>query len=876
MRGMRLGWIVVVLRLAASAVVSPAPAVAQLEPAGDVVGVAAHPNAIDLTLTSGALARLEAIDPGIVRGRVAPTGALSQRSSLAVRPSGLRDPQAVVWQDADAAWLQTAELIVRAQKVPFGLTVFDTQGNLLSADAPPSVAFDRTSGLILAQRYALDDEGYFGLGERGGPVNRRGRHILMRNTDQDSWTEFTDPHYQSYPFYYSVRAGRAYGLFLDAAAYSVFDMAANDPGIVAFGAVKGELDYYVLAGPAPAAVASHFQQLCGPPALPPLWTLGYNHAHYGWMTRDEVLHVAADMRQNAIPCDSLWFDIDYMTNYNHFTWDPVRFADPAGMMQQLHSAGFHTVAINEPCVVTADPLVPSLIAQNLLMKNIFAETVENSIFLGNVHWLDFSKQATRDWYRQNLARFIGVGIDGLWNDLNEPAANLMPLSVCDFDGDPREDDEFRNIYALIENEMAFDAMNDAHPGGRPWMLSRSGFSGIHRYGATWSGDSLSDFDTLRVCVQMSCSMGLSGVAQFGHDVGGFLGSPDAELFLRWLEFGSMTMFLRNHSVNTAPPREPWVFGEPWTGRIRSCIEDRYRLIPYLYSLLDRERQSGMPPLTPTVFEFPEDRGTFTQSDAFMLGQGLLVAPVFQRAAATRTVYLPGTLDWFDIRTDEQYSPGVAVTIDAPLGRAPALAKAGTVLVHGEPRQYTGAPGSPDLTVDLYPGSTGSFTLYEDDGQTQDFGSGIFLRTRIDHAPTPGAWTVNLTRIEGSWLPPSRSWTIIFHAVDAEPSHASIDGGLLPLTPSGSWSYDAVRKQVRVRFTDSTPPRSLFLDLRTPPSCPQDVNRDGIVNTIDLALLLGHFGQPAVAGADGDVNRDGVVNTFDLVSLLGAFGQVCPP
>ena len=155
---MRLGWFAMLLRLAAWVVAVPAPTLAQLEPAGDVVGVTAHPTAVDLTLTSGALARLEAIDPGILRVRVTPTGVLSVRPSMAVRPSGLRDPQAVVWQDPDAAWLQTAELIVRAQKAPFGLTVFDTRGNMLSADAPPSVAFDRTSGLILAQRYALDDE----------------------------------------------------------------------------------------------------------------------------------------------------------------------------------------------------------------------------------------------------------------------------------------------------------------------------------------------------------------------------------------------------------------------------------------------------------------------------------------------------------------------------------------------------------------------------------------------------------------------------------------------------------------------------------------------------------------------------------------------
>jgi alpha-glucosidase len=663
-----------------------------------------------------------------------------------------------------------------------------------------AVAFDNTTGLIQCRKYSPPNEAIFGLGLRGGPINRRGRTFFMRNTDYAGYGEFTDPLYQSYPLYYGLQFGRAYGLFLDSAPTSYFDVANTEPGVLTFGVLQGELDYYLIAGPDPQDISRTYGRLTGNNPLPPKWSLGYHHSRYGWQSEEEIRAVAGQLRAQDFPTDTLWFDVDYLDNRAAFSWNPATFPNPIQFHAELKAAGFRTIYINEPCIRNDDPLWPYMDALGYFLRNGLNQSHLNSIWFGNVSWIDFSNSIAYDWYKTQLRTFLSTGIDGLWNDLNEPANNFMPDAVHDFDGDPRSDTEARNIYALLANKLAYEAQRELRPNVRPWNFSRGGFSGIQRYAHTWGGDAPSTFDSLRVAIQTSISMGLSGQNQFGHDTGGFMGTPSAELFVRWLEFSLFTPLFRNHSINTAAPREPWVYGEPTTSIVRDIIKRRYRMIPYLYTLFEEASRTGRPVLMPIFFYGEDDESTFAQDSEYLFGPYLLVAPVSTPGAITRTLYLPAGSRWINFYTDQVYEGGLEITVDALLGSPPLFVREGGIVVQGEAGRYVDDPEtSPDLTIDAYAIAGGFFTLYEDDGNSYDYTNGEYLRTAFQLDVTGSIVQCNAYRLDGTFTPPARNLRFQIHRLMTAPSTVTQNNtalaefnSLSELEDAGAgWYFDSV-------------------------------------------------------------------------------------
>jgi alpha-glucosidase len=517
------------------------------------------------------------------------------------------------------------------------------------------------------------------------------------------------------------------------------------------------------------------------------------------------------LRQKDFPCDTLWFDIDYMDHFHHFTWNPTNFPDPVGMHQRLDKMGFHRVYISEPLLLATDPLWPFLDAKGYFLKRPTGETHVDSIWFGDVSFIDFTKSDTRAWYKEQLITFIASGISGLWIDLNEPANNFMPEATYNFDGDPRLDIEARNIYALYHAQVAYEGQRELRTNTRPWNFSRSGYSGIQRYAHTWSGDPPSTFDSLRVAIQISISMGLSGQNQFGHDTGGFLGSPDAELFTRWLEFSGFSPLFRNHSVNTALPREPWVFGEPYTTIIRDVIRRRYQFLPYIYTLMEEASRTGRPVLAPTFFYARGDAATYGQDYDYLYGPNLLVAPVFTEGATNRSVYLPAGSGWTHFWSGQRYAGGQTVTVSAPIGRIPAFVRDGGIIVRGGVMDYVGAPMDPTLKTDVYPSGESAFTLYEDDGNGFDYQNGAFLRTQISARWATGQKEISVTRVAGDFRPASRSWVFSVHGVTNAPAGVTLNGSILQqLTGEAAldataegWLYDDESQVLGLRFHDGS-------------------------------------------------------------------------
>lgn len=792
------------------------PLLAQVQTIGNVLSVQVGSDQVDFTLSQG-VARVQMLDAGLVRVRVNPSGTFSTRTTGAVASTGLVAPKSTITDTVSATYLVTSLAMVVVLKSPFSIVVFRPDGSLVSADVAGGISWDASTGWISDSKFAAPDEHYFGLGERGGPVDRRGRAINMINVDWAGYGEFSNPLYISIPFFYGVRQGSAWGLFLDSGAEPWFDMDSRNTDLLNFGAYGGELNYYLMTGPEPWRVANTYTRLTGFKPIPPKWTMGYHQSRYGYNSEAEFLQLAATFRQLGIPCDALYFDIDYMNQQQMFSWNPVNFPTPLVMESWLDALGFKRVNIIEPLLLTTDPLYSTLSSQSWLLT-ASGQPLVTSIWYGNVSWIDFTRTDAQTWYVGALESFLSTGISGTWNDLNEPAENFMPQATYNFNGNPLPDQQARDLYALQEATLTYQAQLQLHPNIRPWSISRSGFAGIQRYSASWSGDTNSSFDSLRVSIEMSASMGISGQDQFGHDIGGFLGSPSAELFLRWLEFAEFTPLFRNHATNTSAPREPWVFGDPYTGMITSVINQRYRMLPYLYTLEANAAYGGTPVLTPLFFFFPSDSATYTQNAEFMLGPTLLVAPVYSSGATTQTVYLPAGSNWVDFYSDQTYAGGQTIIAQAPVDRIPVFVREGGILPGAPPMQYVSQAVPQVMPIDFYPGPSSSFNLYEDDGTSFNYTHGGYLKTQIAINRQPSSSVVSIARVEGSWTPPDRAWTAIIHAAAAAPSQVTVNGVTVPQVTNMAgldkvllgWAYDSPSKQLQVRVHDSSSPLQISI------------------------------------------------------------------
>lgn len=783
-----------------------------IQAVGKPKDVVVGPSWIEAVAQSGARTRMEFISSNIVRVRFSASGTFKPRPTGSLAASPKFDPFATTIDD-NGVRIQIASTLMRLEygRESGMMDLYWADGSEMLRDAPDPFVFDLTSGLILARKNSAAKDHYVGLGPRGGPTDRRGRKFIMSNTDRFAYGPLTDPLYISTPYFYTFQNGRAFSIYIDSGVQQYIDFGADQPTTLAFGTMKGDLDYYLLAGPAPATVARNYAELTGYCPMPPKWSLGYHQSRYSYYSQQELIDVATKLRDLSIPADVLWLDIDYMDRFHQFTWDKAKFPEPEKMNAQLEDMGFKRINISEPCVLKTDPTWQSASDAGFFLTGPDGETLVNNIWFGDVSWLDFSRRPARYWYKERLKRFVASGISGLWNDLNEPAQNNMPEAVYDYNGQKRTDIEARNLYALEMTKAAYEAMRELRPNERPWMISRSGFPGIHRYSANWSGDANSDWEALRTNLQMTIAVGISGQQFFGHDTGGFLGSPDGELFTRWLQFSEWTALFRNHSMNDVERREPWAYAEPWFGHIKRIIENRYAMMPTVYSWMERATRSSEPFVSPLPYHFPAEEATFAVDDQYMFGDRLMVAPITEPGKTSRDVYFPGRGRWVEIHSNVEYLAGRKTNVPAPIDYIPVFAAEGAQWVRQAVVQHLGQQVSPDLQVDIYPGQDSVFTLYEDDGHTLNYTRKEFVRTliRLTHGVDGLAWITS--KDAGEWNLTARNWSLRFHRISAVPRAVTLNGSpLAAATIEGQpgWRFDAQRKQLLVLLLDTGSPMEL--------------------------------------------------------------------
>ena len=350
-----------------------------------------------------------------------------------------------------------------------------------------------------------------------------------------------------------------------------------------------------------------FTELTGRAPLPPRWVLGFHQSRWGYKTDLDIRQVMAGFKEHDLPLGAIHLDIDYMDGYRVFTVDTQRFPDLKALANELHQQGTRLVTIID-AGVKLDPgyrIYQSGLEQNLFCKLPNGKVLSGLVWPGQSVFPDFTNPQVRQAWGEKYSFLLDQGVDGIWHDMNEPTSFVawgdmtLPLSTChDLEGHPGDHRQAHNYYALLMNRATFEGLRRLNPDRRPWIISRSGYAGLQRYAWNWTGDTETSWDALRRTIGTVIGLGLSGIPFTGPDVGGFSGSPSAELFIRWLELGAFLPFFRTHSSLGTPRREPWVYGEPYTSIARQVLKNRLRLLPYLYSSVWQTCQTGIPMARP--------------------------------------------------------------------------------------------------------------------------------------------------------------------------------------------------------------------------------------------------------------------------------------
>ncbi len=696
-------------------------------------------------------------------------------------------------------------------------------GSVVLEDPEGGGYFENVSGLRGVQRSLRPDEHLYGLGEKTGPLDKRGRSLTMRNTDafDSAWEGFApggDPLYQSVPFYVGLIGASAYGVFTDNTWRTRFDLGATDPALALITADGGVIDQYLFAGPSMADVLRRYTRLTGRMPLPPRWSLGYHQSRWGYSPDTEVLDVARKLRTERIPADGMWLDIQHMDGFRTFTWDPVSFADPAGLVSQLEALGFKTTVIVDPGIKVdgAWPVYAAGVAGGHFLLGADGAPFVGEVWPGAAVFPDFSAAATREWWKTLLAPNLQLGVRGLWIDMNEPASfvaadgRTVPDTVAaDGDGTPTTMAEIHNAYALLEAKATWEGMKAARPDRRPFVLTRAGYAGEQRYAAVWTGDAPSKWETLQETVPMLLGLGLSGVPFVGSDVGGYAGRATPEMFARWMQVGAVSPFFRGHTQNTGARQEPWVFGTEVEDISRAEVQRRYELLPYLYSLFREAGLSGAPILRPLVYEFAADPLTHTLGDEVMVGPWLLVAPVLEEGAATRSVYLPAGR-WFESLSGAVVEGPATLETGLTLAARPTYAREGAILPHAEFTQYVGERALTALELDVYPAAAETtFTLYEDEGDGFGYQTGKSASVLFTAQRTAAGATLTAAARQGAFDPGARTLFVRVRRVDHAPAAVALDGTALSSQASEpalraakeGWYWDPADLSLLVAFAD---------------------------------------------------------------------------
>jgi len=784
-----------------------------------VTGFSSLPSSLEVQ-SGDAREQITALRDDLLRIRIAPDGKMPEDASWAVSVENRHSSVPVTpVVSSTSVGFRTRALIVEIQRKTLRLTVTDLAGNIVQQDALP-VHYDGAAFRVY--KYMPLDEHYFGLGDKTGPLDRRNEAFTLWNTDAYRFQESTDPIYKSIPFFMTFRSGRAAGVLLDDTWRTSFDFGKQLPGVYSFGAVNGPLDYYILYGPTPKEVVERYAWLTGTPPLPPLWTLGFQQSRFTYYPQSQVLDIAHHLRADHIPADAIYLDIDFQDHHRPFTIDRQGFPDFAGMIAQLKAENFHTVVIADLHIANLphSGYAPydSGIAGDHFVKNPDGSVFSGGVWPGPAVFPDFTRQQTREWWGTLHRDFYKAGVAGFWNDMNEPSVFDTPTKTIPEDVIHRIDEpgfatrtathaEIHDVYGMENSRATFEGLKKLNPNLRPFVLTRATYAGGQRYAATWTGDDSSTWNHLRMTTPMIENLGLSGFAFTGADVGGFAGTVSMPLLTKWLEVGAFQPIDRDHAEKGTGDQEPWIGGPEQEAIRRHFIEERYRLMPYLYTQAEEASRTGLPMVRPLFLEFPNAASDghpididINAAGEFLLGPNILVAESpFPDETGSYQAEFPSP-DWYDYWTSEKVPkpppagppdpalpvvPLIPLTLNIrpELATLPVFVRGGSIIPIAPLVQSTNETPQGPLTLRIYAGNPSEpcfGSLYLDDGASYAYQQGAYLRMKFACQIDADGFHLHIDPHEGSYPAWWKEIRAEIYGWTPKQNIASVKGNAAPL------------------------------------------------------------------------------------------------
>lgn len=746
--------------------------------AGNVKSAVINDQQVSLTLEN-AHAEVRVYSPTVVRVRL-DKGPLPAGFSYAVvgkpQPGGAR-----ISQNNNEINITTDSLRVRISKTPFAVTFLTPAGEVINQDEP-GLTTSWINGQVTTYKHMQEGERFIGLGEKTGNLDRKGEAYTNWNSDVFAYRTDRDPIYATIPFYIGIHHRLNYGIFFDNSYQSDFNFGASNNRFSSFGARGGEMNYYFIYHTRMADIVSDYTLLTGRMPVPPRWSLGYQQNRYSYYPDTEVMRIAQTLREKKVPADGITLDIHYMDAYKLFTWNRERFPDPQGLAKKLKDQGLHLTVIVDPGIKVENGYHAY---ESGRQADIFVKYSDGSYYTGQVwpgwcHFPDFTSVKGREWWKGQLKSYIRTGVEGIWNDMNEIATwgQKMPDNVLfDFEGKPTTHLQAHNVYGLTMAKASYEGAREEMK-KRPFLLTRAAYAGSQRYTAIWTGDNRSEDDHMLLGVRLLNSLGLSGFAFAGMDIGGFSGNPSVALYTRWMQIGAFIPYFRNHTQVNTKSAEPWAFGEEVLEISRNYINLRYRLLPYIYSTIYEAASTGVPVMRTLALDYTFEPRVFDTryQNQYLFGDAMLVAP-FESTASFGKVFLPAG-NWYKLYTDEALAGNQESIIELNNKTLPVYVKGSSIIPMQSLVQSTSEKPTDTLSLHVYKGSdANTFVYYEDDGESFDYEKGGFYKRSITYQPSAARLTLEAP--SGSRASQFRFIRLILHGFEQK-QELKVNGAAQPL------------------------------------------------------------------------------------------------
>ena len=761
-----------------------------------------------------------------------PTGVFNRHNaSFAIISEELEDVKNIqVEEQTQSFEIFTSKLRIRVNKHPFQLQLFDKYQKLLLSDFKDQGLISDSSKII-SYKTLRHDEQFFGLGEKSGPLNRRGRNYKMWNSDKPCYSPTEDPLYKSIPFFIS---SYHYGIFFDNTYKSEFRFGTESNDYFSFEAPGGEMIYYFIFGNDYKQIIERYIGLTGKPIMPPEWAFGFSQSRGMYTYETQARDIAKEFRQRKIPCDIIYQDIGWVEHLQDFEWNKDRYKDPRGMLKQLDSLGFKMIVSQDPVISQKDNRQWRE-ADSLQFFTTDIRTNKSYDMPwpwgGNCGVVDFTKPGVADWWGSYQQKPLNDGVRGFWTDMGEPAwSNEDATDRLFMKHHLGMHDEIHNVYGLTWDKVVKEQFEKHNPNKRVFQMTRAAYAGLQRYTFGWSGDAgngnnvLDGWDQLANQVPMSLSSGMGGIPFWACDISGYCGditdhNAMAELYTRWMQFGVFNPLSRaHHEGNHAA--EPWMFGAEAENNCRAAIQLKYQLFPYIYTYAREAHDSGIPIMRALLLEYPNDPETFKTDGQFLFGKELLVAPVVKKGAVTKKVYLPEG-EWIDFNNGKTVYEGEQwITYKAPLNTIPLFVKKGSIIPMMPVMNYIHEKKVYPLYLHVYPANENqqaSFELYEDDGQSLDYQKDIYSKTKFTCTKKPEGYAFNISSLQSNGYVEEKDKSIIIQLhIDHKPQSVLTGKTKIPFSnathfsksiennsPGFSWSWDETKGLCMIRVGQNT-------------------------------------------------------------------------